>query len=53
MNTVRFGCFVAVVACAAGNPVGESLAQAYPVKPIRVIDAYPPGGGTDIVARTI
>jgi len=32
---------------------GEALAQAYPAKPIRVIDAYPPGGGTDIVARTV
>jgi hypothetical protein len=31
----------------------EVLAQGYPVKPVRVIDAYPPGGGTDIVARTI
>ena len=30
-----------------------AFAQTYPVKPIRVIDAYPPGGGTDIVARTI
>src|SRR6185295_12877491 len=28
-------------------------AQNYPVKPIRVIDGYPPGGGTDIVARTL
>src|SRR4051812_11185841 len=36
---------LASVACA--------YAQNYPVKPIRVIDGYPPGGGTDIVARTI
>ncbi len=28
-------------------------AQAYPVKPIRMIVAYPPGGGTDIVGRVI
>lgn len=38
---------------AAGVLAGEALAQSYPVKPIRVIDAYPSGGGTDIVARTI
>ena len=38
----------ALVLCAS-----SALAQAYPTKPIRVIDAYPPGGGTDIVARTI
>ena len=32
---------------------GAALAQNYPTKPVRVIDGYPPGGGTDIVARTI
>lgn len=31
----------------------QTFAQAYPAKPIRVIDAYPPGGSTDIVARII
>jgi len=36
-----------------GLLVTEVLAQGYPVKPIRVIDAYPPGGSTDIVARLI
>lgn len=28
-------------------------ADAYPFKPIRMIVAYPPGGGTDIIARLI
>jgi len=28
-------------------------AQNYPTRPIRVIDAYPPGGTTDVVARMI
>ena len=37
----------------AASLAGEALAQAYPAKPVRVIDAYPPGGGTDIVARTV
>lgn len=38
----------------AGLLSGPGYAQqAYPAKPIRVIDAYPPGGGTDIVARSI
>jgi len=32
---------------------GLAYAQAYPVKPIRVVVPYPPGGGTDIVMRAI
>ena len=32
---------------------GLAHAQAYPVKPIRVVVPYPPGGGTDIVMRAI
>ena len=43
--------FLAIAACvlAAGNV----LAQAYPAKPVRVIVGFPPGGGTDVVARVI
>lgn len=32
---------------------GGASAQAYPVKPMRMIIPYPPGGGTDILGRPI
>ncbi len=44
--------FLCSIAFVIGG-VASVHAQNYPAKPIRVIDGYPPGGGTDIVARTI
>ena len=32
---------------------GASQAQTFPVKPLRIISPYPPGGGNDTLARTI
>jgi tripartite-type tricarboxylate transporter receptor subunit TctC len=32
---------------------GPSLAQSWPTKPIRMIVPFPPGGGTDLVGRTV
>ena len=42
---------IALIFC--GFMAGAALAQDYPVKPIRFIVPYAPGGGTDIVARTL
>ena len=40
-----------VAACAFY--AGGTMAQAYPTKPVRMIVGFPPGGGTDVVARVI
>jgi tripartite-type tricarboxylate transporter receptor subunit TctC len=41
-------CVLAALAISA-----SAHAQVYPAKPIRMIVAYPPGGGTDIVGRMV
>lgn len=41
---------VALAACAA-LVAGVALAQSFPVKPVKLIVTYPPGGSSDLLAR--
>lgn len=52
MRVIRWSVLTCVALAAAG-PVGLAQAQGYPGKPIRIVVPFPPGGGTDIVARIL
>ena len=41
----------AAIACAALAAAAPVAAQDYPVKPVRIVIGFPPGGATDLVAR--
>jgi tripartite-type tricarboxylate transporter receptor subunit TctC len=43
--------FLAIAACVLA--AGSVFAQTYPSKPVRLIVGFPPGGGTDVVARVL
>ena len=52
---MRFRSIIAMLAAAlpAAAFAPAALAQAYPVKPIRVVVPYPPGGGVDLTGRLL
>ena len=50
MNAAQWTMALAVAISAVS---GTTLAQQYPAKPVRMVVPYPPGGGTDLLARSI
>ena len=53
MDLLRRRTLAACLALGSTVMAGGAWAQAYPAKPIRLIVPFPPGGGTDIFARTV
>lgn len=51
-RTKRVAC-VLIAACASLAPTIDAGAQTYPARTVRIIDVFPPGGSTDVVARVI
>lgn len=50
---LRFAALAALVVAASLGPFDCALAQAYPAKAIHIIVPYPPGGSSDLLARTL
>jgi tripartite-type tricarboxylate transporter receptor subunit TctC len=55
MNVATTAIAVALAAAAVAPAQAQttSTGQAYPVRPVRIIVGYPPGGGVDVAARIV
>src|SRR5258708_8602830 len=50
-ETLMYKPLAAALAACALLVAGGALAQPYPVKPVKLIVTYPPGGSSDLLAR--
>lgn len=53
MDVRCFLCVVLLVSASSIANVANVSAQTYPARPVRFVVPYPPGGATDIIARTL
>lgn len=53
MQTMKIGLFAPLLAIALALPPAMVAAQAYPAKAVRWVIPFPPGGGTDLISRTL
>ena len=47
------GAAASIILCAATSSITGVSAQTFPTKPIRILVGFPPGGSTDVLARTL
>lgn len=53
MNSTKMAILLSALAASAVLAPQQTQAQPYPLRPVRFIVPYPPGGGSDLVARVL
>jgi tripartite-type tricarboxylate transporter receptor subunit TctC len=52
LSVIRRSCFVIHFLVLAASPLA-TMAQGYPVKPVRILVGFPPGAGSDLITRLV